>query len=130
MASETMKYKVAALKTGNILDQLVIVFDEVLTLLHQGQQHLKTSDSQGQFAKFDKVFLILKTLKQGIDYENADENSMKALESLDDFIISVMAKIPEITKFDAKSEEVEELIESITKVRDTIKDKIKELATQ
>ena len=109
------KYKVSAATTSNPIDQFILIFDEIIKLLHQSIKCMEIGDIEGKYKHLDKVTDVLHVLRSGIDVENNEE-----VKYLAQFYEVAIRKIDKINFKTEDIAGITEVIKAVASVRDTI----------
>lgn len=114
------KYKTAAVTTTDTARQLLFVFDEIIKLLYVSRKAIENREYEKKFKFLTQATEVFYSLRAGLDIEKGGE----LLGLLDKFYISIIDKINHVNMHGDDPVEVDSLIQSISIVRDSIKEKM------
>ncbi len=116
------KYKTASVTTGNKIQQMVFVFDEVIKLLYHVKKNIETNNTEEQHKNLSKAIDVFYAMRTGVDIENGGEPA----KHLDNFYILTIKAMENLNIHNKGSiEEIDKLHKSIREVRDAISEAAK-----
>lgn len=116
------KYQTASITTGNKIQQMVFVFDEVIKLLYQLKKNIEANQIEERHKNLSKAIDIFYAMRTGIDLKNGGE----AAKHLDNFYTLTIKVMEDLNIYQKNNiAEIDKLSKSIGEVRDTISEAAK-----
>ena len=106
-------YKEASLGTADKSKQVIMLYDGVLSNLHQAKEAIENKDVQERYNKIEKSYLIISGLRDCLDFDSGKEIA----EVMKNWYDETLMRILEINKSDS-TEICDLCIDTIKQMRD------------
>ena len=111
-----IKYQVASATTGNKMQQIVFVFDEVIKTLHQAQKSINNNNVEGKHRSLNKAVDAFYVLQRSVGAESRESIS----SCFSRFNILSIRKLQAVGIDDSNMQELDKVIKAVCTIRDTL----------